>query len=69
MIGLGRAIFKEGESHPKMIEFRQKCPGQDPHKGLFVQLAGVDAKPRTMMTHIPLSHFPENLLDTAKVRT
>ncbi|KAK4325109.1 hypothetical protein Pmani_004264 [Petrolisthes manimaculis] len=48
-------------------EFAQLCPGKNPEDGFFLQMADAIPEPRTIKTHLPLSLFPPELLDTVKI--
>ena len=60
-------ITRPGPDHPFMQMFKKACPGGDPMKGVFLQMAESALAPRSVKTHLPLSLMGKDVLDKIKV--
>lgn len=56
-----------GPNLPFYKEFSDRCPNKDPANGMFLQMAEAMSGKRILKTHLPLSFFGDNLLNTCKV--
>ncbi|RXG52195.1 Sulfotransferase 1C4, partial [Armadillidium vulgare] len=69
-IDYGFAVSTATKFNPEgdlVKRFKKLCPGKDYNKGLHIQTAAALPDPRLLKGHRPLSFWPPNILDKAKV--